>query len=96
MNKLRKVFQLCALAILWVGLTASIGYAACSPLIGYGTNTQCVQGDSCGETCGVTTSWCITETCSQNLTCAGSDQYTGCILGGCLNGLWGNCSTCGS
>lgn len=94
MNKLRKVLQPCLLAMLWVGLAASIGYAQCSPKIGYGTNYQCQQGDSCGTICGVTSAWCITETCTQNLTCAGSDQAVGCITGGCFNGFQGNCTAC--
>jgi hypothetical protein len=98
----RRVLRLSLLSILWVGLAAAIGFhsirlhAACSPQIGYGTNAQCVAGDSCGEICGVTTAWCITETCSQNLKCAGADQYVGCNAGGCLNGVTGNCTACGS
>jgi len=92
----RKVLRLFLLSILWVGLSAAIGYATCTPQIGYGTNKQCQQGDSCGEICGVTSAWCITETCTQNLKCAGSYQDIECITGGCLNGLQGNCTACGS
>jgi hypothetical protein len=57
-------------------------------------NKQCQQGDSCGETCGITTSWCITETCTQNLTCTGSYQNIECVTGGCLNRIPGNCTAC--
>jgi hypothetical protein len=98
----QRVLRLSLLSILWVGLATTIGFhsirlhAACSPQIGYGGNSKCQQGDSCGEICGVTSAWCITETCTQNLTCAGSDQDIECITGGCLNGFQGNCTACGS
>jgi hypothetical protein len=83
----------------WVSL-ASLGFhsiklhAECSPTLGYGSNSKCAQGADCGTICGTTSSWCITETCSQNLKCTGSDLNTACILGGCLNGLQGNCIAC--
>ena len=98
----QRLFRLSLLTILWVGAAAVIGFhstrlqAACSQQIGYGTNAQCVAGDTCGEICGGTYAWCITTTCSQNLKCAGSDQYVGCNVGGCVNGLTGNCAACGS
>jgi len=99
----QRLLRLSLLSILWVGLAASIGFhsiklhAACSPQIGYGANKQCMQGDSCGEICGVTAAWCITESCTQNLNCPlGVDQAVGCIYGGCFNGFQGNCTACGS
>jgi hypothetical protein len=94
---MKSLMQNVLLSILWVCLTASIGYATCTPQIGYGTNKQCQQGDSCGEICGVTSAWCITETCTQSLSCFEAGyiaQDIECITGGCLNPAQGNCTTC--
>jgi hypothetical protein len=91
---MKSLMQKVVLSIVWVCLTASIGYATCTPQVGYGSNFKCQQGDSCGEICGVTSAWCITETCTQNLTCTGSDRAVECINGGCFNGFQGNCTAC--
>lgn len=92
------------LCILWVSGAALLGFrspmhAQCSNKIGYGSNHQCQQGNTCGsQSCGnvTITYWCITETCTQNLTCTGSDQNVDCIPLGCANGFQGNCTACGS
>jgi len=95
----RKAARLCLLSIFWVGLAALFGFqsiklhAACSPQIGYGSNVKCQQGDSCGEICGVTSAWCITETCTLN-KCGGAQSNIECVTGGCLNGIQGDCSSC--
>jgi len=98
----RKVLRLCLLSILWVGIAALLGFrspmhAQCTDQIGYGTNHICQQGATCGSvTCAGTTVtyWCITETCTQNLTCTGPDQNKDCIALGCNNPAQGNCNAC--
>jgi hypothetical protein len=94
----KSILRLCLLSMLWVGLAAMLGFHsvklhACTPMIGYGNNVKCQQGDSCGEICGTTSAWCITETCSLN-ACGGSTENIECVTGGCLNKVQGNCSSC--
>jgi hypothetical protein len=100
MRIVQKYAKVLAVGLLCMVIGGTAGFrsiktvkAQCSVSQGYGKNYRCLTGSPCAQCKGIDYAWCTSETCQSTGTCTGlvGTATTECVVGGCLNGVSGNC-----